>query len=228
MPHAQTLSPSRSCCCTRPRRSPTSPRSSAAPRRRAGRGARGSRSARDSSSSASSSSTRSTDEELEVLTGRDPGAGAARRTCSTGCCRRRSRSRGCSSTGRSAAASTARRSRPMPRRRRDELRHQRRRRREDHARRTAAPAPGLPDLHAAGHAAAHERAAVLRGGQSEVLRWSPGRNDRRPTSESPVRSGTWLAICCRFSIVWPLTKQAMYFAHRSCASFGNASRQDRR
>ena len=34
-----------------------------------------------------------------------------------------------------------------------------------------------------------------------------------------------LSTCWRFSIVWPLTKQAVYFAQRSCASFGNASRR---
>ena len=34
-----------------------------------------------------------------------------------------------------------------------------------------------------------------------------------------------LSTCCRFSIVWPLRKHAVYFAQRSCASFGNASRR---
>ena len=52
---------------------------------------------------------------------------------------------------------------------RDQLRHQHRRRREDHAGRTAPVAARLPRVLAAGHAAPDQRAAGLRGDQSEIL-----------------------------------------------------------
>ena len=105
-------------CCSADRRSarsPTSPRSSAARRRRSARTRGASRSARDCVIVGFEFEYSATDEDLDGRRRpRHRRAGDRRPSCSTDCCRRRSRSRGCSSTGRSGAASITKRCRLEP------------------------------------------------------------------------------------------------------------------
>src|SRR5258707_1124827 len=81
------------------------------------------------------------------------------------------------------------------------------------------------------HAKAHHSAAGICRDKSEVLtrQKAGGRRQDLPSAFclylGTANAGPMPSTFCRLSMTWPLTKHAVNFAHRSCASLGNASRR---